>query len=564
MNGSPNRLSGLLREIEQDVVNSLPDGEVSITPSPLLKHDTKAQLIKNWVMEEPTLLTASKNSKEWKTIGGVMIVDFLNDEVNFEVLLDMVLYSGNNEEEKIAMRALKALTELHNSKIIIKFHKFSVVKKIVTSVNESFSYNDKEIQFTLAIKLLDYWIKKEPATAFGLMIQLNLPTNLLKHIEYSISQHFLYFSLINNTQISPKLQVKLWQDILPNLIERLISTLRLHPESDSLPNHILQLNGILNLLTLTLQLAATSDHKIAADEISSQTFSSNSYPELKKIVLENWGAIILKEVILVSLRIEWLNPWSKDTLSDYGDLVLYILQLCKQNAIPSIVLSQIDTEIVSKLESEICQFPLSMRTNPFNLPAFKVERPIEFRMLQLARNVVLIGEMRNDLFEYISAVCWNTLFMWFNVFKTNGSLCGLIVRASKLILDEGSENLISEVFISRGLLQKVITTKLEPTLDAKSQDFNWANKTILSYVHSYMDSHKNSITHAISHHTLWKRLQPPKPAFRPKFTPRAKKAQPFMLGVNSLERQDSVKITKDPTPKAPLHERLDKIYKPGV
>lgn len=552
-----------MKDIEKDVLNSLPDGAVEVKPSPLLKHDNKAELLKEWIMQEPALLTVSKVCKDWKVIQGVTIVDFLNDEVNFEVLLDMVLNPSNAEEEKIAFRALKAITDLYNTKIILKFRSFSVMKKIINSVNESFSYNETETQLILAVKLLDYWIKKDFDTATDLIISLNLHINLLKHIEYSICQHFLYFSLISSSQISPKLQIKLWQGIVPSLLERIVSLLRYRPSLDSLSSHIPYLNGVLNLLSLTLQLASTSDLKISADEVASQSFTSHSYPELRKIVLDDWGAVILKEVFSVSLRIEWLFPWSKDTLSDYGDLVLYILQLCKQNTISANILMQIDNEIVNKLENEICQFPLSMRTNPFNLPGFKVERPIEFRMLQLARNIVLISELRHDLLERISTVCWNTLFIWFNVFKTNGSLCGLIVRACKLILEIGSEPLISDVFLSRGFFQKVIAAHVEPTIDSKSADFNWANRMIVNYIQTYVDSHKNGFTNTVNHQPLWKKLQPPKPAFKPRYMARTKKALPFMLGVNSLERRESIKIQKVPTPKAPLHERLDRIYKPG-
>lgn len=159
----------------------------TISPSFSSLQTDKALIIQEWV-KSPEIF----RGLDPVVIQGVCMLDFFTREVNFEIVLDYILYSYEHGQ-----KVLFAVSSIFPH--FKKFKKFNPEKKIAECIHAALTSNTSEFTTLQSINLLKSLITNTSSLIVSYLISNSTLIILLKNLHYSEVRSFLFVYIFCNS-----------------------------------------------------------------------------------------------------------------------------------------------------------------------------------------------------------------------------------------------------------------------------------------------------------------------------------------------------------------------------
>ncbi|CAG9311329.1 unnamed protein product [Blepharisma stoltei] len=474
-----------------------------------LTNNDKIMIIEQWITDDPLL--RDKTTNAWVKIKGIEMIDFLSKPTNMCLLVDFIFKTTPSRilEEETAAKAVKALIHLHNSILIMKFHTYDPVQLIMECIHRGLQSATDEIRIMMACKVLDYWMKKDLEKSIPIFLSLQTGLLLIEHIYIGAVQHFLHFTIISNQLLSESLKEMIHSNLLSPFLNQIFQLLNAERDLDK-DIYLIKLKGISEFFEQLFAEALSIPNNSDADEVHECENKNllNGARNLTEFLFVENGALLVRNILKIAFT-DFNDSSDNEIRYDYLNLITKILVSCKEGALRSKairLISHFDRTTLRAIQQIVSRFAIGPRVKQVKLNAFVVERPISLDMLTIIRVLALILELRTALIDEVESGCWNSLYMWLFVFKTNNMLCSLMNRLTKLFIENADMSLIRQLLLTRGMMHKIITAAIEPDENPSEKDFHYCAKGMINSIIFYVNNHDNALTRDIQASVMWQKI----------------------------------------------------------
>ena len=512
-----------------------------------IKHYLRSKekfIIHEW-LKDPVVVQGN----EPVMIQGISMLDFLTREVNFEILLDYVLFS-HDLGPKVLVGMAQVIPQFK------RFKKFNPVKKVSECVMSALSSNNSEFTALQATKLLSMIFNQEKEV-FRFFLTGSCVNTFLKNFAYPEIRSFFFVYLIANRNLNLESREVIKSKILVELFRKF--------------------SGILSLDNLNETLAVLEFLNILIPEILSESLSSKADPfecveplalnKYRKALLTSEGIGLISSLYGLVFKEYWCSS-NSDILQDIqfkvGEIVLVLIKSSYVfKPLKNIISKCLNDEFLSKFQANILHYSLNNPKPGFRLPSSLVTRPVGCHMIQLAKVFAEVIKHKTELTRKVSTNCWSSLLLWFFVFNNNGMLLGYIFSALSLMFEFADERIIKEVLFDKKFLLKILEKVNEKPADDE-RDFSFFCKKLTKRICEYSETKKNKLTKDILSLSRWRSLFPPQLESTSKSRPTSKsgsRGHTFILGLDPLQKVQPKPIQKQEHEIEYLASQLDLIYK---
>ncbi|OMJ72405.1 hypothetical protein SteCoe_29168 [Stentor coeruleus] len=542
----PIRIREMLRHLHEQMKPYLKTKErPSSRPISLTLHADKAFIIQEW-LKDPEVI----KSQDPVTIQGISMLEFLSREVNFEILLDYILFSHEH-----GPRVLAAIPQIYP--YFKKFKKFNPEKKISECVLSALSSNTAEFTALQSISLIKSLMQSQYSNIIGYFINVSTVLVLLRNLQYPEVRSFFFVYMISNKAFSKEMKMAIKNTIFPELYKRFAGILIECDTKDCLP--VLEVLSILIPEILSTENVPKADNFEAGDPLKLRFY--------RKTIVTAEGHTLMNSLFNCAFKVFWCSTNEKYVqegqiiIADLINLLIKSSDFYKP--LKNILTKLIDDNFLNSIQANILHYSLNNDISSFKLPCMLITRPVGTHMIQLARVFTNAINFKTELVKKVSTNCWSTIFLWFFVFKSNGMLQNLISASFSLLFEHGEEKRLKEILIDKKFLPRIIETLLLKP-DPEERDFTFFSKKLGRKLSEYVDSRKTKFTKEVQNSHGWKTLFPPIQESIAKSRPVTrsnKKGHTFILGLDPLEKAQPKAPVKNEHEIEHLATQLDLIYK---
>lgn len=542
---TPIRIKEMLNKLREQIKPYLRSKEkLNSRPITLSLHEDKTFIIHEW-LKDPVVVQGN----EPMMIQGISMLDFLTREVNFEILLDYVLFS-HDLGPKVLVGMAQVIPQFK------RFKKFNPVKKVSECVMSALSSNNSEFTALQATKLLSMIFQQEKEV-FRFFLTGSCVNTFLKNFAYPEIRSFFFVYLIANRNLNFESREVIKSKILVELFRKF--------------------SGILCLDNFNETLAVLEFLNILIPEILSESLTSKADPfecveplalnKYRKALLTSEGIGLISSLFGLVFKEYWCSS-NSDILQDIqykvGEIVLILIKSSYVfKPLKHIISKCLNDEFLNKFQANILHYSLNNPKPGFRLPNSLVTRPVGCHMIQLAKVFAEVIKHKTELTGKISTNCWSSILLWFFVFKNNGMLLGYIFSALSLMFEFADERIIKEVLFDKKFLLKILEKVNEKPADDE-RDFFFFCKKLTKRICEYTETKKNKLTKDILSLSRWRSLFPPQLESTSKSRPTSKsgsRGHTFILGLDPLQKVQPKPIQKQEHEIEYLASQLDLIYK---
>ena len=542
---TPIRIKEMLQRLREQMKPYLKNKNKNHSRSiSLTLHADKTFIIQEWLKDPEVFVDG-----EPILIEGVSMFEFLTREVNFEILLDYILFSHEH-----GAKVLKGMSQLVPH--FKKFKKFNPLKKTSECVLSALSSNNSEFTALQATKLLKLIFPPHTPQVFTYFHSSSCVTIFLKNFLYPQVRSFFFEFLLSNKSLPLDSQELIKSRILVDLFKRFSVIL------GSEGNLVLP---VLDFLTLVLP-EMLSEHFVGkADEF--ETSEALFLYRYRKALLTVEGHGLIASLFSIAFRDYWCSSNSEglqELQFKCGELISLLIRSCQAfKPLKGIIFKSISEEYLVKIQANILHYSLNNSKPGFRLPKSLVTRPVGCHMIQLARIFSETLLVKPEQASKVSTNCWSSVFLWFFVFKSNGMILSHICSALGLMFEHSEERILKEVLFDKKFLFRVIDCLTEKPGD-EDLDFTFFCKKVGRKICEYTENRKNKLTKDILGLGKWKVLFPPVVENVVKARPctrSGKQGHTFILGLDPLQKALPKLVPKQEHEVEFLASQLDMIYK---
>lgn len=514
-------------------------------------HSTKALPIdKNLVIQEWMKSPELFIGLDPVIIQGIPMLDFFTREVNFEIILDYILFS--QEYGKEVLSGIRKVFQHFK-----KFKKFNPEKKIAESINSALASNSSEFTVIQSVRLITYLMDFKGSNFISHVVGNGTILMFVKSLNYSEVQSFLFVKVLANSALSMDTQSTIKNSLLPEIFKKFTQILEGGLVKDAI--------FVLEMLVLIIPEVLREGYFPKSDGFEAgELLKMNRY---RKVLITTEGRELISAIFKVAFESFWCSSNSEDLQELQimaSDLIIIIIKSARNFKPLQGILSKTITEVfLFQIQANILHYSLKNNKSSFRLPCMLVTRPVGTHMLQLARTFTEVIKFSSELIKKVSTNCWSTFFLWFFVLKNNAMMSNIIVNSIELFLDHAEEKRIKEVMIDKRFLPRIVETLLAKQL-SDEKDFFVCCKKAGKKVFEYAEGHKTKFTRDILSVPGWKTLFPPSQEVFAKLKPASrscKRGHTFVLGLNPLEKAPQKPVVKSDYEIEHLASQLDLIYK---
>ena len=179
------------------------------------------------------------------------MLDFLTREVNFEIVLDYILFSQEYGE-----KVLQTITQI--SPHFKKFKKFKPEKKITECVQAAITSNSSEFTVVQSVRLLKELICDTNTSIINYVINSPTIMILLKNLQYSEVRSFLFVYILSNNNFSADIQYAIKNNVLKEIFKKFSEIL--------VTGTLIEVMNILEIMNLLIPEILCESYVPRADE----------------------------------------------------------------------------------------------------------------------------------------------------------------------------------------------------------------------------------------------------------------------------------------------------------
>jgi hypothetical protein len=545
LGNTPIRIKEMLTKLREQIRPYLRDKEKSNTrPISLTLHEDKTFIIHEW-LKDPVVVYGD----EPILIQGVSMIEFLTKEVNFEILLDYILFSHEHGPKVLA--GMKQLVSYFK-----KFKKFNPVKKVSECVMSALSSNNSEFTALQATRLLKLVFSKEKE-AFRFFLTGTCVNTFLKNFAYPEIRSFFFVFIIANRDLNSESKEIIKNKILVELFKRFSVILSSDCQSEIL--------AVLDFLHILIPEILSDSFSLKADDFPAG--EALTLGKFRLALLTGEGLAMISSIFALVFKDYWCSSNHlvlQDIQYKAGEIVLLFLRTCQVfKAIKGILTKSVNEEFLSRFQGNILHYSLNNQKSAFRLASSLVTRPVGSHMIQLGKLFSEILKFKPDLACRVSTNCWSSLMLWFFVFKNNGMFLGYIFSSLSLMFESSDEKILKEVLFDKKFLFKIIE-KLSEKSEDDEKDFVFFCRKIAKKICEYTENKKNKLTKDILAVGKWRSLFPPVNENVVRSRPSSKggsRGHTFILGLDPLQKAQPKPVQKQEHEIEFLASQLDLIYK---